>query len=100
MLVHMSAVCTLTISVILDCQLRLVVFGVDQRNCIKFYVKYEIKCSTAFEMLDEAFGESTMNGTQKFICGITGLRKAEKISMTMLILVARACQQPMKTLKQ
>ena len=34
-----------------------------------------------------------------FNCGITGLRKAEKISMTMLVLVSRARQQPMKTLK-
>ena len=36
----------------------------------------------------------------KFNCGITGLRKAERMSMTMLVLVARARQQPMETLKQ
>ena len=36
----------------------------------------------------------------KFNCHITGLRTAEKMSMTMLVLVARALQQPMKTLKQ
>ena len=32
--------------------------------------------------------------------GISGLRKLEKMSLTMLILVARVRQQPMKTLKQ
>ena len=36
----------------------------------------------------------------KFKCGITGLRKAENMSMAMLVLVARAPQQPIKTLKQ
>ena len=35
-----------------------------------------------------------------FNCGITGLRKTEKMSMTILILVARARQQWMKILKQ
>ena len=33
-------------------------------------------------------------------CGITGLRKAEKVSIIMLILVAQARHQTMKTLKQ
>ena len=32
----------------------------------------------------------------KFNCSITGLRKAKKVAMTMLVLVARARQQPMK----
>ena len=36
----------------------------------------------------------------KFNCCINGLRKAEKMSMTMLALVARARQQLMKTSKQ
>ena len=36
----------------------------------------------------------------KFNCGIAGLRKAGKMSMTMLVLVAQARQQSMKTLKQ
>ena len=36
----------------------------------------------------------------KFNCRLTGLRKAEKMSMTMLVPVVRARQQPMKTLKQ
>ena len=62
---------------------------IDQRNCMKFCVKKKIKSARTFEMLTVAFVEST----------ISGLSKAEKISMTMLILVARACQQPMKTLK-
>ena len=48
--------------------------------------------ATAFKMLTVAFGELN--------CDIIGLRKAEKMSMTMLVLVARAHQQPMKTLKQ
>ena len=36
----------------------------------------------------------------KFNCGITGLKKTQKMSMTMLVLVARAHQQPMKALKR
>ena len=53
-------------------------------------------------MLTVAFGESTMSriAEHKFNCGINGLRKTEKMSMTMLVLVARAHQQPLKTLKQ
>ena len=63
-----------------------------QRNCIKFCVKNEIKCRRTFEMLIVEFGE--------FHCGITGLKKAEKMTMTILVMVAQARQQPMKTLKQ
>ena len=37
---------------------------VDQRNCIKFCVKTEIKCAKTFEMLTVAFGVSTTNRTQ------------------------------------
>ena len=36
----------------------------DQRNCIKFGVKNEIKCAKTFEILTVAFGESTMSRTQ------------------------------------
>ena len=40
---------------------------------------------------------SPLQAEQKFLSGITGLRKAENTSM--LVLVSRARQQPMKTLK-
>ena len=33
----------------------------DQRICIKFCVKNEIKCSKALEILTVAFGESTLS---------------------------------------
>ena len=36
----------------------------DQRKCIKFCVRNEIKCARAFERLTVAFGESTMTRTQ------------------------------------
>ena len=36
----------------------------NQRNCIKFCVKNEIKCARKVEMLTVAFGESTMSRTQ------------------------------------
>ena len=70
-----------TISAILDCRFvferqikRLVDFGVlfdfllfekmDQRNCVKFCVKNQIKCAKIFEMMTVAFGWSTMGRTQ------------------------------------
>ena len=62
----------------------------DQGNCIKFYVKNEIKCTTTFEMLIVAFRESTKSRRQVQLCYNW---KAEKMA-------ARAHQQPMKTLKQ
>ena len=40
----------------------------DRRNCIKFYVKNEIKCAKTFEMLTVASGESTMSRTQVQLC--------------------------------
>ena len=36
----------------------------DQKNCITFCVKNEIKCSITFDMLAATFGESTMSRTQ------------------------------------
>ena len=36
----------------------------DQRNCIKFCVKTEIKCAKAFEMLAVEFEEFIMSRTQ------------------------------------
>ncbi|UYV83463.1 hypothetical protein LAZ67_23001112 [Cordylochernes scorpioides] len=33
----------------------------DQRTCIKFCVKNEIKCADAFRMLTVAFGEATLD---------------------------------------
>ncbi|UYV61876.1 K02A2.6-like [Cordylochernes scorpioides] len=33
----------------------------DQRTCIKFCVKNEIKCADAFQMLTEAYGEATLD---------------------------------------
>ena len=53
----------------------------DQRNCIQFCVKNEIKCAKTFKMLTVAFGESTMSRTQ-VNCDIAGLRNAEKMSMS------------------
>ena len=43
---------------------------------------------------------SLLSTEHKFNSGITGLRKAEKMSMTILVLVAQTHQQPKKTLKQ
>ncbi|XP_032679236.1 protein GVQW3-like [Odontomachus brunneus] len=38
----------------------------EQRICIKFCFKNGIKCSTALEMLNDAFGESSMNKTSVY----------------------------------
>ena len=46
------------------------------------------------------FGSRLARAEYKFNCGITGLRNAKKMSITMLVLVAWARQQLMKTLKQ
>ena len=67
----------------------------DQRKCIKFCVKNEIKCARTFEMLTVAFGESSARITQ-----VQCLRKAEKVSMTILVLVARARQQHFEAVKK
>ena len=40
----------------------------NQRNCIKVCVKSEIKCTTTFEILTMAFGESTISRTQVQFC--------------------------------
>ncbi|UYV74026.1 hypothetical protein LAZ67_11001872 [Cordylochernes scorpioides] len=34
---------------------------IDQRTCIKFCVKNEIKCADAFRMLTVAYGEDTLD---------------------------------------
>ena len=44
-------------------------------------------------MLTTAFGKD------KFNCGITGSRKTEKMSMTILILAEQARQQPMENIE-
>ena len=36
----------------------------DQRICIKFCVKNEIKCNKVCEMLKKAYGESAMSKTR------------------------------------
>ena len=43
---------------------------------------------------------TSIRAEHKFNCGINGLRETEKTSRTMLVLVARARQQTLKTLKQ
>ena len=67
----------------------------DQRNCIQFGVKNEIKPAKTFEMLTGAFGESIMSRTQVELW--YNQFKAESMSMTMFV---RALQQPKRTLKQ
>ena len=39
----------------------------DQRNCIKFCVKNDIKCARTFEILTVSFCESTMSRTHSLI---------------------------------
>ena len=77
----------LTISTTLDCKF---VFDrqkgqkLDQRICFKFCVKNEIKCTGIFGMLTMGL-TSLLRAEHKFNCGITGLRKVEKMTMTMLV---------------
>ena len=65
----------------------------DQRKCIKNCVKNLTKYARIFEMLTTAFGKD------KFNCGITGSRKTDKMSMTILILAEQARQQPMENIE-
>ena len=65
----------------------------DQRQCVKFCVKNETKFARMWHLSSLLWVE------HKFNCGITVLRKTEKMSMTMLVLVARARQKPTETLK-
>ena len=67
---------------------------------LSFVQKTEIKCSNTFEMLTVAFGESSISRTQVQLRYNRFKEDAEQMSITMLVLVARARQQPMKTLKQ
>ena len=53
----------------------------DQRSCIKFCVKKEIKCTKAFKRLTWHLAR-LLGAEHKSNCGITALRKAEKISIT------------------
>ena len=72
----------------------------DQRKSIKFCIKNVVECAKTFEMYWLRHLASLLWAEHKFHCGITSLRKAKKMSMTMFVLIARACQQPMKPLKQ
>ena len=66
-------------------------FGkIGQKNRIKFGEKKEIKCAKTFEMLTV---QGLIWAEHKFNFGITGLINTEKISMTLLVLVARTRQQ-------
>ena len=59
---------------------------------LSFVLKKYIKCDRTFELLIVVFGR--LWAEHKFNCGITGLSKAEKISVTMLgLLFAQARQQ-------
>ncbi|UYV77010.1 hypothetical protein LAZ67_14002808 [Cordylochernes scorpioides] len=46
---------------VLDCLRFLPIKKMDQRTCIKFCVKNEIKCADAFRMLTVAYGEATLD---------------------------------------
>ena len=65
----------------------------DQRNCIKFCVKKINLIVQAHLKCWVWYLASLLCTEHKFNCGITSLRKSEKMSMTMLFLVARARQQ-------
>ena len=68
-------------------------------KCVKFCVKNSIKCARTFEMLTVAFGESTMSRTQVQLW-YNRFKEGWADVKTMFILVARARQQPTKTLNQ
>ena len=70
---------------------------VNQRK--RFCVKNEIKFIRALEIMTAGLA-GVLVAEHRFSCGITSLNKAEKMSMTMLVLVARSRQQTPKTLKQ
>lgn len=38
----------------------------DQRICIKFWIKNEIECSRVYEILTKIYGESAMNKTKVY----------------------------------
>ena len=60
-------------------------------------VKNEITYAKTFEVLTVDRLANLPRADHKFNCGITGLKASDMMSMTMLVLVARALQQPMKT---
>ena len=68
----------------------LLIEKMDQRNCIKFCVVNEIKCARTFEMLTVAFGAYGKNIIQLWY---HHFKEMEMISMTMVVLVDRSCQQ-------
>ena len=74
---------------------------IDQRNCsIKFCAKNEIR-NVQGHMKCWLWNLASLQWAEhKFNCSITGLRKTDKMLMTMLVLVARAHQQLIKSLKQ
>ena len=73
----------------------------DQRNCIEICVRNEIKCAMTFQMLTVVFGVSIMSRTQVQLWYNRFKEGREDFNRkSMLVLIARARQQPMKTLKQ
>ena len=69
-----------TVSRVFWCAPRFLLFEkMDLRNCIKFCVKNEIKCSKTFDML-------TVNEQTQAQLWYDRYKKAEKIAMTMLVL--------------
>ena len=69
----------------------------DQKKCIKFFVKNVIKCAKTFEMLTKAFGESTRSRIQAQFWN--NRFKEDREDVNDVVLVAPACQQSRKTLK-
>ena len=72
----------------------------DQRNCINFCVKNEIKCAKTFKMLTVAFSESTMSKTQIQLLYNRFKEGREDVNDDARLGRARAPHQPMKTLMQ
>ena len=71
----------------------------DQRTCIKFCIKNEIKCSKVCEMLTKAYGESVIR-KQEFSSGISVSKMAVKTLKMTNAPDAPAHQKLMKTWKK